>query len=584
MKLFLKILILSLVAFALYQSRWIFTFRYEPEYYENFYYESQYSYPQSARGISDGTLYKFIGYRLTKGENPFNINWEIPPLGKALYGYSSRLLGNPYWFSLICYFGALVFFFKILLKSFKNKLVPFLGVLMLILIPHFSTQAADTMLDLPLTLAYLVHMFFFFNYIDKKKITPLLFAGLFLGLAGAIKPPVYLPFILLAELFTIYLNGKKWKEILLLPASVFAGYILGYFVYFIQHPNPIPWVKLHKKIYDFYLGPVLTIKPLTAIKEVFNLGTWGPLYIAGFFAYFVAGYNYLKDRKNLKLLTLLLFTTIFLVVSSFIPFFPRYLLPLSFVFVYLLLYITKGNLKIILLLCLIALPFFYKSFNLKSPEGDALASARFIETRAYRELYRSINPANLKDLSEKDFITGLEDFTLALHTRKVQVKVGDGKKTDGKYHYDFDIKYLTKFGVLENNIPFEYENVRGQWKLNWSWNYVYKGYTPGSTVKFVTTPESLIKVYEVYIIPRLMYDWNKNLDNLARLTGLSSVSINKNLTSIVPNDFERFVGYLHKNITDAERDKLIKDNGAIRIKEVLLNPNTEMDTNSLTFE
>jgi hypothetical protein len=584
MKLLLKILIVGLIGFIIYQSRWILTFKYEPEYYENFYYESQYTYPQSARGISDGTLFKFIGYRLTQGENPFNINWEIPPLGKVLYGYSSRLFGNPYWFSIICYFGALIFFFKLLSKNFKNKLVAFSGIVMLILIPHFSNQVPDTMLDLPLTFAYMVHMYFFFEYIDKKKTITLVIAGLLLGIASAIKPPVYVPFIVLSELVIVYLTERKWKNMILFPATVFGGYVLGYFVYFIHHPNPIPWMKLHKKIYDFYLGPALTVKPLAAIKEVFNLGTWGPLYIAGILAYLVAGYSYFKDRKDLKLLTLLLFTTIFLAVSSFIPFFPRYLLPLSFAFVYLILYVIKGNLKFILLLCLLSLPFFYKSFTLAIPTGDAAAAARFMETRAYRELYRSINPGKLKDLPEKDFIVGLEDFNSEIHARKVEVKVGEGKKTNGKYYYDFDVKYFTKFGVVENSIPFEYENINGQWKLNWSWDNVYKGYTPGSSVKFVTTPGNLIKVYEVYIIPRLMYDWNKNLDNLARLTGQPSIAINSSLTSVVPNDFERFVGYLHKNITDAERDRFIKDKGAVRIKEVLLNPNTETDKNSLTFK
>lgn len=584
MKLFFKILTIVLIVFVLYQSRWIFGFKYEPEYYENFYYESQYTYPQSARGISDGSLYKFIGYRLTQGENPFNINWEIPPLGKVLYGYSSKFFGNPYWFSLICYLAAIAIFFIFLLKNIKNKLAPFLGIIMLILIPHFSTQLPDTMLDLPLTLAYMVQLFFFFRYIDTKQIKDLGLAGLFLGLAAAIKPPIYIPFIMLSELLIVYLNERSWKKIVVLPFFVFAGYLLGYFVYFIYHPNPIPWIKLHKKIYDFYLGPKLTVNPLAALKELFNLGTWGFIYIAGFVSFIAGWFKYFKDRKNLKLLTLLLFSATFLVVSYFIPFFPRYLLPLSFVFAYLILYVLNNNTKIILLICLASLPFFYKSFILQTPDGDALATARFIETRADRELYRSIGPKQLETLSEKDFIKGLENFNEQLGTRKIQVTIGDRSKSEGKYYYNFKIKYFTRFGVVEDDIPFVYEDVGNQWKLDWSWDYLYKGYSPGANIRFVNIPDNRTKIYEVYIIPRLMYDWNKNLDNLSRLTGLSSVSINQNLTSVVPNDFERFVGYLQSGISASERDKIINDNGVVRIKEVLMNLNTENDTNSIRFD
>lgn len=585
MKLFLKILIVALVGFAVYQSRWVFSFKYDPEYYENFYYESQYAYPSSARGISDGTLYKFVGYRLTQGENPFNINWEIPPLGKALYGYSSRFIGNPYWFSLVSFLASLVIFFVFISRNFKNSAVPFIGVVMLILIPHFTNQISDTMLDLPLTLAYLIHIFFFFDYIDKKKIKRLILAGVFLGVAAAIKPPVYILFILLSELMIVYLNernnpnGRRWKKVLVLPVSVFAGYVLGYFVYFMRHPNPIPWLRLHQKIYDFYLGSNLNVFHPVAIKEIFNLGSWGFFYIAGLICYFIAWFKYFKNRKDLKLLTLILFSTVFLVINSYISFFPRYLLPLSFVFVSLILYVFKNKLAIPVLICILSIPFFYKSFELQNPDGDALAAARFIGTRADRELYRSINPDQLKGISENDFINTLENFNNTLGTRKIQVTVGKRSKSAGKYYYDFKIEYFTRSGVIENDVPFEYENIGGQWKLNWSWDGLYKNYTPGSSVEFVRLPGSPVAEYEVYVIPRLMYDWIKSLDVLSYLTGMTTVAINKNLTSVVPNDFERFVGYLDKGVSARERDRVVKENGAVRIREVTIDLNLERESN-----
>jgi ABC-type multidrug transport system fused ATPase/permease subunit len=581
MKLLLKIIIAALIIFIIYQSRWILSFKYEPEYYENFFYESQYSYPSSARGISDGTLYKFVGYRLTQGENPFNINWEIPPFGKVLYGYSSRFLGSPFWFSLACFFTALVVFFLILSKNFKNYLIPFIGVVFLILIPHFSNQISDTMLDLPLTLAYLAHMFFFFNYIDKKKIMNLVVAGSLLGIASAIKPPIYVPFILLFELLIVYLNEKKLRRVLMLPIFVFAGYVLGYFIYFVRHPNPIPWLRLHEKIYDFYSGSKLGVNYTAAIKELFNFGTWGFVYVAGLISYCVSWTRYFKNKKDLKLLTAILFSTVFLVVNSFIPFYPRYLLPLSFTFIYLILFMFKDKLIIPLFICVLSFPFFYKAFIPSDPGGDVGATARFIETRADRELYRAINPSKRKEISENDFINTLESFNNTLGTRKIQVTIGEGNKLNNKYYYDLNVKYATRFGVVENNIPFEYENVQNQWKLNWNWDYLYKDFLPGLNVEFTKKPLQPSEIYEVYIIPRLMFDWTKNLDNLSRLTGVSSLVINQKLTSVVPNGFEKFVGYLSKDVSEVERDEIMKDNGVVRIKKVYLDPKTESESNSL---
>ena len=583
MKLFLKILIFVLLFFIVYQTRWILSFKYEPEYFENFYYESQYSYPSSARGISDATLYKFVGYRLTQGENPFNVNWEIPPFGKALYGYSSKFFGNPYWFTLFCYIGSLIVFYIFLAKNFKKSVIPLIGILMLILIPHFSNQVSDTMLDLPLTFAYLANVFYFFAYIEKKKYKDLLLSGLFLGIAASIKPPIYIPFILLSELVVVYLNEKSFKKVISLPIFVVGGYVLGYFTYFIRHPNPFPWIRLHKKIYDFYLGSKLSILPFAATREIFNLGSWGIIYIAGLICFFVSWYRYFKNKKDLKILTLLLFSTTFLLISSFMPFFPRYLLPLSFVFVLLILYVFKNKLTILILICALSFPFLYRSFKSSKPDGDALAAARFIETRADRELYRSIKQSQLKEIPEGYFIDTLENFNNIIGTRKIQVTVGDRNKNENRYYYNFKITYLTRFGVVENVVPFEYESINNQWKLNWNWDYLYGGYQPGLNIEFKNLPINLKKEYEVYVIPRLMYDWNKNLNYLSYLTGISSLDINKILTTIVPNDFERFVGYLDENISLDERDKLIKEKGPIRIKEIYVNLNAENEPNFLKF-
>lgn len=48
---------------------------------------------------------------------------------------------------------------------------------------------------------------------------------------------------------------------------------------------------------------------------------------------------------------------------------------------------------------------------------DAQVTARFISTRAYRELYRGINQQQRKNLAEQDFIDTHEAFLEQLGTR-----------------------------------------------------------------------------------------------------------------------------------------------------------------------
>ena len=85
-------LLLGIIIITLaYFSRWIFLYHFDPIYWENTYYESQWNVPNSKRGIGDDGLYRYVGYRLVNnGENPFNINYEVPPLGKYTYGLSAK--------------------------------------------------------------------------------------------------------------------------------------------------------------------------------------------------------------------------------------------------------------------------------------------------------------------------------------------------------------------------------------------------------------------------------------------------------------------------------------------------------------
>jgi len=52
--------LIGLILIVSYFNRWIFVYKFEPEYWENYYYTSQWNIPNSKRVISDGGVYRYI--------------------------------------------------------------------------------------------------------------------------------------------------------------------------------------------------------------------------------------------------------------------------------------------------------------------------------------------------------------------------------------------------------------------------------------------------------------------------------------------------------------------------------------------
>lgn len=560
--LLLTISIFIVIIVILYFSRFIFFYKYEPEYYENWYYHSQWSYPQSARGISDGELYKFVGYRLAEGENPFNINYEAPPFGKYLYGLSEKFTGNPYWISLFSYLTSILILFLISKELFNNLTTRLLVLLLFVTTPFVATQVKETMLDLPLMFLYLAHVFFFLRFLSNNKISELVLAGIFLGLATGTKFGIYTPGVLILEFFILIGRNLKKSAFLYIfySGTVFTGYIFAFLPYFLHHHNPIPWLRLHEKIFTFYSASQSSIDYLNQWKSIFlntyqgwwqpgktTLGDWSLILPVGVISSFYILFKSI-NKKDKNLIYISGITMIFLIINTFIAFWPRYLMPVIPLFILLITYLFRKRILIILLLVIINISFLFNSLNSSNPKGDFEASARFMNTRANRELYRSIDPAQRKDLTEEKFIDTYETFLDKLDTRKVDVKIGELSSENDKATAPVIIKYQTKYGDLEHVDTFEFLKIRNQWKMRWSWNYIWPDLTPESKIVIEEQDKYTVDKWKsVYIMPRVMFDWNQFLGLLSGATGKSTLEIDKKIKEVVPDKYPRFVGFLDRS-------------------------------------
>ncbi|MEK7155071.1 MAG: hypothetical protein AAB697_03005 [Patescibacteria group bacterium] len=549
----MKLLIIITVGLVLFLSRYIFVYRYEPEYYENWYYHSQWNIPQSTRGISDGELYKFVGYRLAQGENPFDLNSEVPPFGKYLFGLAEKYLGNPFPVTMGLYI------LSILITYYLSGSP--LVTLLFASTPFVATQVHETMLDLPLMTAYLIHAWLFVRYLHNRKLRELSLAGLFLGLASGIKLPIYSLPILLLGLFL-----SKFSPIYLV--STVAGYGLAWFNYFIAHPNPIPWIRLHTKMFGFYSGSLDNIDHLNQWKTIFinsyqgwwqtktiNISDWSLLLPLGVIATVLIFVKSLQ-RKNLPALYISSLAIIFLAINSLVPFWPRYLMPVIPLFCILIYRLFHNQRWVIWLLVLLNFPGLVSALSPKDYSGDIEASARFISTRAYRELYRSLPVRERARIPEDKFISTYEQFLDHLDTQKITTQIKDKNIAE--------ITYTTKYGPLAHSVPLIFTKINNQWKMNWDWDIIWPGFTPDSKLVIEEKTPSFGKA--LYIIPRQMYDWTWYLNSLSAVLKEGGIQVEQNIRTVVPDNYPRFVGFFPSGVTPETLNKALEIPGT-RIRD-----------------
>ncbi|HOX96115.1 MAG TPA: glycosyltransferase family 39 protein [Candidatus Woesebacteria bacterium] len=560
----LLILIGLVTALILYFSREIFFFRYDAEYFENYYYNSQWNVPQSTRGISDGELYKFVGFQLANGENPFNINFEVPPLAKYLYGLAEKTVGNPYWISLGFFFLTGLTIYLLCLELFKNRTTALFGLLLCVTTPFLATQIRETMLDLPLTSLFLFNALFFVKFLKRHKLKDLVIAGVFLGLATGTKIGVYSPLLLLLGLtLSLIVSSKKILNTIFYLGSVFGGYVLSFFCYFIKHPNPIPWLRLHEKPLNFYLqSGVDKVDYLNQWRGIFlnsykgfwvgatgtGLGDWSIILPLGVILAITIFVIALK-KKDFSLLYLTIFTFIILGINTIIPFWARYLMPIVPLFIIFILYAFKKRIPILFLLVILNLLLLFPIITKNDLTGHAGAVSRFLNTRAYRELYRSIDSETRNNIPEAKFISSMESFYVSLKVKKIEVTITEVVDTQNTHQGKLNTKYFTDYGEISNTQEINFLKVHNQWKTVWKWDYLLPGFSPDKKIEINEKIDTTQKVRQaVYVIPRLMYDWGRYTSALSALTKMSDNKIDGIIRESIPDDFPRFVGYLNPEL------------------------------------
>lgn len=526
---------------------------------------------------------------MVEGENPFYLNFEAPPFGKYLYGLAEHWVGNPYWVTLGLYLGSIATFYLLSQIIFKDRKYSLVILLLFVTTPFVATQLRETMLDLPAMFFFLVNVFFFVKYLKNSKLKFLFFSGIFLGLATGTKIGVYTPGLIVLSLPLIFWLRKSIIPPLIFLAGSGFGYVFSYISYFLKHPNPIPWLRLHQKQLDFYYNPDAHIDYLNQWRGIFlnsyegwwNLGKtafgdWTPLLPVGVIAAFVL-FILALIKKDKVWIYLSGFTLNFLIVNSFISFWPRYLMPIIPILVLMVAYFCRKYWIILLVLILLNLPFLNSSLVSKNYVASSQGIGDFVSKRAYRELYRSIDP-DQRPMSEDKFISDLENFYTTLGVRKIEANLKDVNTKNGIVA-TYKIDYFTDYGKISFPSTFEYKDIHNQTRLIWKWDYLWPKYSP--ELPLTVDKVNLEEIYRqsgetfhargkadlVYIITRHI----KYMDTLNHLSKLverkSSIDIYEEMRWSIPDDFPRYVGILDKGLGEKGRREALDITG-VKIKEV----------------
>lgn len=319
----------------------LYTNNFDISHWSDIYDNSQYCVPECEfeGNIDDPPLYQLAGYRYITGSDPSSINFELQPLTKYLFGISILILGNGLWIQLAI--GALVLYvtFLITFSITKNTTFSLIPPLLLSIDKIFIEQQTHTYLDLALTLFILIFLYLLPKSLSSRNFKlPMIMLGFV-----ALSKSFMLGTVLFAAGFLFLATQNKTLLTIYFKNSLFSvfTYLLGYFVFFIHHPNPLDFINLHIQIFRFYKSYIPEY-PKGEIWRIIFSGQWRKWYddfglrvvqewtifwpISVLLSFYVL--LKIKLRESPSLALHIIWTILYLSTLSLRLVFPRYLMPI----------------------------------------------------------------------------------------------------------------------------------------------------------------------------------------------------------------------------------------------------------------
>jgi hypothetical protein len=498
--------IIAVVAAVLFFNRAVIFTKPDWHHLEDYFAHSQWAIPFSTRTISDNQLYSVSALKLARGVHPFLINPEVPPLGKYLYSFSIWLTGNPFYTSVILYCGVLILTGLITYAYKKHMASTLLAVLLVALSPALSAQIGVTMLDLPLTFFLLLHIWMLMQLVKAKTQNKTLLytfcAGIALGGFAATKFPLFVPLVLLSDLWFFWHEKKIRAFVLMLSVAAFT-FMFSYFAYFIQGNTLIDWARSLYWTIQFYTNGTQTqaffqIFPALLfghykngiISGALGISEWNilwPILLAGIPLAFISLIRRTMTDSFQKFLLLLI--TLYLTALCFVQFQARYFFPLiPLLSIVLVAHLRVRQSLVILFLGVLGIQnlLYWRSI----PTELIRESERMWTHGHYQDLYSFIAPdsAQVDRQTFHSILTKQILQNLSVQQQQIEIHFPPVSwleqitltETTGMAN----IRLKTEFGELERMHPIRFVRTANQWLLQWDWQLYLDNFSRQCTTRY----------------------------------------------------------------------------------------------------
>lgn len=299
-------------------------------YYEKAYSESQYVMGVDAiNNIDDDTLYTYAGYAYAKGEDPATINFEHPPLGKYLFGFSYFIFGNSVVINIFIFFLILILLYDL------QKLLKIPAYFRYIPLIFISTSGLflDHMGRALLDLQQLLFTLLFFSVLLRKNSNKYIVLGIILGIIASIKYPYPLIGLYVLMILMDAVLYKSFKKTFISLVIGYITYLSTYLIYFTHNHSLIDYIKFEWYRYRWWTE-FRTIPQLLMLNTI-NSGRFKQWWVGG---------NY-ELAKNFTYWWKTLFTLNFLSIPYSLVAFPRsfYLIIYSTILLFMYLFGSAHN-------------------------------------------------------------------------------------------------------------------------------------------------------------------------------------------------------------------------------------------------
>lgn len=543
--------VMSIIVLYLFLLRVLYSEKFDRKFFNDLYDHSQYNIAQSYRAIGDSAVYQVVGDRLVNNVSKvFQVDPQVPPLGKLIIGYSIKIFGNAYVQNIFVFVGLLIGVWLLGIQVLHSKMKALAFTLLVLFDPIIVSQLKTVMLDLMSAtfIVWLVNL----QLLARKKmygkwslfIVLNLLSGVTMGLLASVKFGLLMPFLIMAVVLSYIIsdiNNKedlikaliavRWKIICLLAFLLLIGFITGFFAghykYFLEeNANLIDFLKNEKWVITYWLigadtGKnylMIIVSLISGFYKHFTSGSnwewafesWNPIWILGIVGWIIYVGTSFRDEAKFdfeRLYVMFTFSSI-IFVYSIVSFYYRYIVHISPLVLLGLFqipsdsFIRRKKIFNIIIPLFLAILFFKNIFLFYEQPRDAVYDfERFSKLKLYKDLYEKLEPKSRPPVGYEQFWDAIYTAESGLGRHEISLLQLNKPGVIMPWHSMVVIPYRKIYTTEHGNITHNFDLilVRKGHKLNilWSNEYVYKDYDFGAKFE-VSKDEDIIygKVYD----------------------------------------------------------------------------------------